>query len=55
MANRIVVFDHKKISVWCYPDTRIIHHQIHQYTSGDVFHDALTSGIEAMRKHRGSR
>ncbi len=55
MPERLTVFEHKRISVWSYPDKGIVHHQIHDYVSGAVFHEALTNGIQAMVDCRGSK
>jgi hypothetical protein len=47
----VTILDTPQITVWYYPESKIIHHQMHQYTHGKDFRDALTAGVEAMRKH----
>jgi hypothetical protein len=55
MAERKVVFDHPKISVWCYPEKGIVHHQVHAHVYGKVFYEALTKGIKALEDCRGTK
>lgn len=52
VGSREVVFDSDLITVWCYPEARIIHHKMHRHCYGPVFREALTAGIAAMREHR---
>ena len=47
----ITILDTPQITVWYYPESKIVHHQMHQYTHGKDFRDALTAGVEAMKKH----
>lgn len=53
--DRITVFAHEKMSVWCYPTRKLIHHEMHKPTAGDVFRSALLAGLEAMRKYQADR
>jgi hypothetical protein len=55
MQDRITVFEHERMVVWCYPARGIIHHQVKQYVSGMVFREALNRGIEAMSDCGGSK
>jgi len=38
-----------------YPDKKIIHHEMHKYTHGQIFRDALMAGLEAMKKYRAQK
>jgi hypothetical protein len=49
---KITVHETEKVTVWCYPEKGIIHHQMHQYCYREPFRAALTAGVEAMREHR---
>jgi hypothetical protein len=51
----ITIFDTAQITIWYHPDTRIIHHQMHQYTHGKDFRDALMVGLEAMKRYRAHK
>lgn len=53
--SRIVVFDNEKISVWCYPDKGIIHHQMHAVVYREPFRAALTAGLEALIQHHATK
>nr|WP_320133210.1 STAS/SEC14 domain-containing protein [uncultured Holophaga sp.] len=47
----ITVVDSPSITLWYHSDTRIIHHQIHKYTFGEVLRDALNKGVALMSQH----
>lgn len=47
----ITILDTPQITVWYHPDTKIVHHEIHQYLHGQDFHDALMAGVEAFKRY----
>jgi hypothetical protein len=47
----LAILETPQITVWYYADSKIVHHQMHQYTHGKDFRDALMAGVEAMRKY----
>lgn len=47
MANTIL-YDSEYITVEYVADKRLIHHTIHKPVQGQVFHDALNAGSEAL-------
>jgi hypothetical protein len=51
----IAVFETPQITVWYHPDAKIIHHEMHQYTHGKDFRDALMAGVEAMKKYGANK
>jgi hypothetical protein len=53
--NRITVFEHERMSVWCYPPRGLIHHEMHKPTAGDTFRNALRAGLTAMRECKATR
>jgi hypothetical protein len=53
--NRIIVFEHERMSVWCYPPRGLIHHEMHKPTAGDTFRNALRAGLTAMREYKATR
>jgi hypothetical protein len=53
--DRIVVFENEKISVWCYPEKGIIHHQMHAVVYREPFREALSAGLDAMILHRATK
>lgn len=50
--QRVTIHEDPKVTVWCYPAERIIHHQMHEYCYRDPFRRALSSGVGAMREYR---
>lgn len=49
--SAIRIFDHEQITIWYYPEKKIIHHQIHKYVYGQVYRDAMMAGLEGMKKY----
>ncbi|WP_005036279.1 hypothetical protein [Holophaga foetida] len=49
--TRITALENANISLWYYPDTKVVHHQIHKYTSGAPLREANEKGIELLQKH----
>lgn len=49
--SALQIFDSEQITMWYYPDKKIIHHQIHKYTHGQVYRDAFMTGLEVMKKY----
>lgn len=44
-----VVWQTPKITVWHYPASRIVHHEIHQPGGGQEFRGALMAGLEILQ------
>lgn len=53
--KRITIHEHEKVSVWCYPDEGIIHHQIHSYCCGEPWREAMSVGTDALVRYRASK
>jgi hypothetical protein len=53
--NQILVADNALISVWVYPERKIIHHAMKAYCHGRILQESLTKGIEAMKLHRATK
>jgi hypothetical protein len=47
----IMVLDTPQITVRYYPENKIVHHEMHQYTHGKDFRDALMAGLDAMKRN----
>lgn len=50
-VEREIVFESEQISVWCYPELRLVSHQMHKVCHGSPFRDALRAGTAAMQRH----
>ena len=50
--SKKTIFDTDQVTVWYHPDKKIIHHQMHKYTHGQNFRDALITGLDAMKKYQ---
>jgi len=53
--NKLLVVDNALISVWVYPERRMIHHFMKAYCHGDDFREALSKGLEAMVQHKATK
>ena len=49
---RDLVFESEHMSVWCYPEQRLIYHQMHKYCMGEPFRAGMMAGTQAMQRHR---
>ncbi len=47
----ITVMEDANISMWYHPESKILHHQTHQYFCGEPFRDALNKGVEIFEKY----
>ena len=47
----IKIMEDANISMWYYPESRILHHQTHQFFCGKPFRDALNKGVEVFEKY----
>lgn len=53
--QRLAIVDNDLISVWVYPDKKIVHHQMKGYCHGADFREALSKGLEALREHQATK
>ncbi len=45
------IISDENISMWYYPESKILHHQIHRFFCGKPFRDALDKGVEVFKKY----
>jgi hypothetical protein len=56
MSRRIErVLDNPHVTIWYYPDQKIVHHQIHKFLFGEAFRSALTMGADTLIKHGATK
>ena len=51
----IKVMESPNISMWYYPESKILHHQIHKFFYGQEWRDALNKGAEVLQKYGGQK
>ena len=44
------IVDNENMTLWYYPDTKIVHHEFHQFTKGQTLRDGLSAGAEVLEK-----
>ena len=54
-AKKITILDTTQVSLWYYPDDRIVHHQIKQFITGQPFRDFLLTGTALVEQHRAEK
>ena len=52
--DKEVILDNEYITVWYYPDKKIVHHQMHKFTYGKTLHDGLSAGA-AILEEKGAQ
>jgi hypothetical protein len=53
--DKILVADNSLISVWAYPERKLIHSRQKMYSHGDDFRDALNKGTDAMELYKATK
>jgi hypothetical protein len=53
--KKVTVIDTNLVSLWYYPDAKIVHHQIKGFLSGQPFREFLMAGSEILRKNGGEK
>jgi hypothetical protein len=53
--NRIAILENEGMSLWYYPDTKIVHHQFHIPVSGKRFRETLMAGTEVLKKNNARK
>lgn len=50
-----IVLENEFITIWYYPDTKVVHHKVHKHLFGQSFRDALTLGTETLKKNKATK
>ena len=50
-TKRISVLDTPQVSLWYYPEEKIVHHQLKAFLSGQPFRDFLMAGTALFEQH----
>lgn len=53
--NKILIADNPFITMWAYPDRKLIHHHMKAYCHGADFRDALLKGLTALRTYKATK
>lgn len=49
------ILDNEFVTMWYYPEDKIIHHQFHKFMFGQPFRDALNAGAEIFEKYGANK
>lgn len=49
--SKMTIIDNDFLSLWVYPDKKIVHHQFHKFIYGQPFRDGLMRGAAEMKKY----
>jgi hypothetical protein len=47
----ITIMNDENVSMWYYPESKILHHQMHKFLCGTPFRNALTKGVDTFEKY----
>ena len=53
--NKLLVADNELVTVWIYPERKMIHHVMKTYCHGQPLREALGKGVEAMEQYRATK
>lgn len=53
--DRQTIPDNEYATLWYYPDTKIVHHQIKKYIFGKPLQDLLSKGTEILQQHKAEK
>ena len=53
--SRITVIDNSVVTLWYYPDTKIVHHQMHGFFHGQEFRNVLTAACSLFTQHHATK
>jgi hypothetical protein len=51
----IILLDNDQITLKVYPESHMIHHEMHKYTHDETFREAMMVGVDAMKKYRATK
>jgi hypothetical protein len=49
--TRITILNNDYVTIWSYPEKKIVHHQFHKFIHGQAFRDALNVGVDTLKKY----
>ncbi len=54
MENQTII-DNEYVTMWYYPDKKIVHHQFHKFLHGKPLRECLTTGAELFKKNKAQK
>ena len=54
MTQQIII-DNEFLTMWYYPDTKIVHHKFHRFIYGERLREALLTGTAILKKNKASK
>ncbi len=51
----VTILDNEFVTMWYYPDKKIIHHQFHKFLHGQAFREAMNAGTDVMRQYGATK
>jgi hypothetical protein len=51
----ITILNDKYVTMLYYPESKILHHQMHQFFFGQTFRDVMNKGIESLQKNGANK
>jgi len=51
----ITIMDTVNVTMWYYPEKKILHHQYHKFMAGEPFRNFLLKGTETLQKYQATK
>ena len=51
----VTIIDNQYVTLWYHPETKIVHHQIHKFVSGQEFKQFLLAGMDVLIKNHARK
>jgi hypothetical protein len=48
---RETIIDNEYLTLWYYPETKIVHHQFHKFVHGEALREGFTEGARLLEKY----
>jgi hypothetical protein len=51
MMEKELILENEYVSLWFYPEDKIVHHQLHKFIFGDHYKDFFTKGADVFEEN----
>lgn len=53
--NKKVEIENEYVTLWYYPDAKIVHHKFHKFIYGEQFREALNKGFDIFIQNKATK
>lgn len=55
LHNGDLILDNEYVTLWYYPELKIVHHRMHQMPDSTAFRELLSAGANVVERHRAPK